>query len=145
MFGKASKRRLSAATLFDLFAVAATLGLVAALQYGASARALQPSICSNVIDSVAASPNSINPGQSSTITVTLDSVAPSGGCSVNMSYSSTTPLVNPPSSLNIAGGSSSGSYQVTAQSNNNPGGDVTITATDNSNSQQTTLKVAASP
>ncbi|HZT41692.1 MAG TPA: hypothetical protein VFA07_05865 [Chthonomonadaceae bacterium] len=139
MFGRVSKRRFPATTLFNLFAVTATVGLVAALQHGAGA-AYKASVCGNPINSVAASPGAIGSGQSSTITVTLNSAAPTGGCTVDMSYSDTSQFVNPATSVNISGGSTSGSYQLTAQSSPS-GANVTITGMDNYNSKQAAILV----
>ena len=145
MLGRVSKRRFSATTLFNLAAVAVTIGLVAVLQYGAGARAAyQPSTCTNQISSVTANPGTINQGSSTTITVNLASAAPIGGCGVDMSYSNASAFVNPPSSVTISGGSTSGNYNLTAQSNA-PGGVYTITGSDDNNSQQTTVKINAIP
>ena len=142
MFGKVSVRRLSTASLFNLSAVAATMGLVAALQYGASARAaMQPSVCDIPIYSVAASPSPIGPHSNSQVTVTLNSAAPIGGCTIDLSYTNGSVLSVAPSSLTVSGGSTSGSTTVTSVTTVPSNTTVTITGSDDNNSQQGSLSV----
>lgn len=149
MHSKHPTRRNAAFAHIDLAAVMATVGIVAALQYGttfgarpAAARmAYSPSRCGIAITSVSPSPTSIDAGASSTVTVNLASNAPTGGCSVDMSYTNSSVLSSAPSSLTVAGGSSSGSVQVTAATPIASDTQVQITATDDSNNASAYLTV----
>lgn len=95
------------------------------------------------IRSLTLSPSSILGGQSSTGTVTLSNVAPSGGWNVNL-QSSLPAYVSVPGSITIPAGASSGTFTVTTLAAQ-AGYTATITASDSQSSASATLSANSDP
>ena len=83
------------------------------------------------VASVSFNPASVPAGTSSTGTVTLNAVAPSGGAVVSLS-SGNTAAVQVPSSVTVAAGATSANFTATTSANVSAGAVVTVTATWNS-------------
>lgn len=79
-----------------------------------------------VLSGIAFSPKTIGTGQHSTLTATLSTPAPSGGISIGVAYVNGAALDNPPTSIVVPAGATTGSISVLGAA---VGGSTTVTAT----------------
>ena len=120
-------------------AVSTATSVTVTATYNGSSQQTSVTINPVIVSSVGISPATVTSGQTSTITVRLNTLAPSGGAAVNLSSSNTAAFPTP-ATCTVAAGQASGSCTVTAGTVSTTT-NVTITATYNGGLQQTTVTV----
>ena len=94
-------------------AVDTTLTISGSLTGSADASASM-TVRAPALTAVSFSPKSISGGGKTNLTVTLGSAAPAGGISVAVAFTNASALVNPPSTVFVDAGATTGAYRLTA-------------------------------